>query len=90
MQLCQIHNCVLQQRGTSAALVCPLCEMGVTFANGPTIAMPSYGCICPPGANLQCNNPVCPRNPPDMRPTGHENPMQGGMCQCAECQRPIE
>ena len=30
---------------------------------------PSIGCICPPGANLQCKNPSCPRNPPDFRVT---------------------
>lgn len=23
-------------------------------------------------------------------PTGHENPMQGGICQCAACLRPME
>lgn len=27
------------------------------------------GCICPPGANLQCQNPICPRKALDMRPT---------------------
>jgi hypothetical protein len=25
---------------------------------------PSVGCICPPGANLQCENPACPRKDP--------------------------
>lgn len=29
----------------------------------------AQGCICPPGANLQCQNPMCPRKPLDMRPT---------------------
>lgn len=24
---------------------------------------PAMGCICPPGANLQCQNPNCPRKP---------------------------
>lgn len=23
-----------------------------------------YGCICPPGANLACQAPYCPRKPP--------------------------
>ena len=22
------------------------------------------GCICPPGANKECENPLCPRKPP--------------------------
>ena len=23
---------------------------------------PTYGCICPPGANLTCQAPLCPRS----------------------------
>lgn len=30
---------------------------------------PAFGCICPPGANLQCENPLCPRKPPTDRRT---------------------
>lgn len=32
----------------------------------PTYSLPSApaGCICPPGANLQCQSPTCPRKPP--------------------------
>ena len=32
---------------------------------------PVMGCICPPGANLTCENPMCPRKPPQpMRAVG--------------------
>jgi len=61
MQLCQIHNCALQQRANTAAMFCPLCEAGVTFAGPATDAPKGQGCICPPGANLTCRNPLCPR-----------------------------
>jgi hypothetical protein len=26
-------------------------------------SQPSHGCICPPGANLTCEGPFCPRKP---------------------------
>ena len=26
--------------------------------------VPSRGCICPPGANKDCENPACPRKDP--------------------------
>jgi hypothetical protein len=31
----------------------------------PVYSLPQtpVGCICPPGANLQCENPTCPRKP---------------------------
>lgn len=27
----------------------------------PAILSPTQGCVCPPGANLECKNPMCPR-----------------------------
>jgi hypothetical protein len=32
--------------------------------NTLTMFGPYMGCICPPGANLQCENPMCPRKDP--------------------------
>lgn len=29
----------------------------------PMIPMIQSGCICPPGANRDCENPSCPRKP---------------------------
>lgn len=26
-------------------------------------AKPVAGCVCPPGANKECENPLCPRKP---------------------------
>jgi len=60
---CSIHGCALIGDGT--ALVCPVCEARKYLDAMPT----ATGCICPPGANLQCQNPMCPRKPMDMRPT---------------------
>lgn len=43
------------------------CERGQELArmNSPDykrhIVSSAFGCICPPGANLQCKNPLCPR-----------------------------
>lgn len=37
--------------------------------SAPAPPMAGHGCICPPGANLQCENPLCPRKPLDMRAT---------------------
>lgn len=29
----------------------------------PTLMALPVGCICPPGANKECENPSCPRKP---------------------------
>jgi hypothetical protein len=34
-----------------------------TVPSYPTLAPTRAGCICPIGANLQCENPTCPRKP---------------------------
>lgn len=35
-----------------------------SVSTGSTSAPPApIGCICPPGANLECQNPKCPRKP---------------------------
>lgn len=59
---------------SAAGYVCPACHTrhlpGATCHQWPA-AVPSYpvltptptGCICPPGANMQCENPTCPRKP---------------------------
>ena len=64
--------------------VCMKCGLRTTYASrmkgnaisptlpvwGPSVA-PMVGCICPPGANLTCENPMCPRKPPQpMRAVG--------------------
>jgi hypothetical protein len=37
----------------------------------PTAWPTPMGCICPPGANLECQNPRCPRKPaPPLYATG--------------------
>ena len=39
--------------------------------SGVQPAWPVMGCICPPGANLECQNPRCPRKPtPPLYATG--------------------
>jgi hypothetical protein len=30
---------------------------------GGLVQYQAIGCICPPGANIQCENPACPRKP---------------------------
>lgn len=49
---CPIH--AVEMTGEGTALVCPGCA---------NIARHVYplGCVCPAGANLQCENPLCPR-----------------------------
>lgn len=34
------------------------------FPQVPSIPMIPVGCICPPGANRECERPGCPRKPP--------------------------
>lgn len=30
---------------------------------------PAMGCVCPPGANFLCQNPLCPRKAPEAQST---------------------
>lgn len=44
----------------------PMCPHGLppvmcTLCRQPTPPAPIMGCICPPGANKDCENPLCPR-----------------------------
>lgn len=58
------------QPNAGGTILCPTCNryhqpFGVCM--GPAPFLPhaaAAGCICPPGANLQCENPSCPRKPP--------------------------
>jgi hypothetical protein len=36
-----------------------------SVSGGATVVAqrPAMGCICPPGANLDCQAPLCPRRP---------------------------
>lgn len=42
---------------------CAYCHQFLWPAAQPTNALsgPVMGCICPPGANKECENPICPR-----------------------------
>ena len=54
----------------NSGAICPACY---AVPNGPLVpaSVPGVwtlppvpkGCICPPGANLECRAPDCPRNP---------------------------
>ncbi len=52
---------------------CPTCHQyyegyhqcpGIQPWQPPQITAPTMGCICPPGANKDCENPICPRRNP--------------------------
>jgi hypothetical protein len=63
-----------QAAGQPYPRTCPTCGLGPCRQgpaglppNMPSAVQPprpAAGCICPPGANLQCENPTCPRKPP--------------------------
>lgn len=43
---------------------CAMCHMGVWPSQPVTTPVGAplpMGCICPPGANKECENPMCPR-----------------------------
>lgn len=39
----------------------------------PILPMMPTGCICPPGANKECENPTCPRKPHGWANAQQEN-----------------
>lgn len=49
---CPLHD--MEMVGDNTALRCPGCD-GIAKAVYP------HGCVCPPGSNLTCQNPICPR-----------------------------
>lgn len=40
---------------------CPTPLYAAPLQPAPQILGPFQGCICPPGSNLTCQNPMCPR-----------------------------
>lgn len=56
---CIIHEVELV--GDQMSLRCPVGDHNPTVARAALGPANTQGCVCPPGANLTCNNPVCPR-----------------------------
>ncbi len=62
VEICLDPTCPI--RGTSSA-ECPRCKAAAaTTQPMPMPAPQPFGCICPPGANRDCENPFCPRKAP--------------------------
>ena len=43
---------------------CPSCKRAMSLESpheDHSFKTPPMGCVCPPGANLSCQNPICPR-----------------------------
>jgi hypothetical protein len=67
-QICSRQPCARQAKSIPSTPP----TMNPVYNPPPTgnIPLPSYmalsvpvGCICPPGANKECENPTCPRKP---------------------------
>lgn len=55
------RNCMKSPCHSDATGHCPLCD-GPKFPQIPAVPFQTgYGCVCPPGANMTCKNPLCPR-----------------------------
>lgn len=57
-QTCSRQPCLQSRLPPSPPLPYPPVPLQVALRTQPA------GCICPPGANLECENPFCPRKPP--------------------------
>lgn len=53
------RHCINLGCQLNAAGFCPRCDTPTPQVQFP-LSHP-IGCVCPPGANLSCNNPICPR-----------------------------
>lgn len=58
MRHCADFGCQMNSAG-----YCPRCD-GPQYGYGRVeLPLSTQGCICPAGANVQCQNPICPRKP---------------------------
>ena len=67
-------------RACQAAVTVPHSCSGARYVPVSSPPQPSttYGCICPPGANLDCQSPMCPRRNPFSGTVTYATPSDQG------------